>query len=734
MAQSEDELRLQLDLDLAEARKRKAELEGTDWGAVGEGAEAGALASAATLPVVAAYARYRNLGASAPRSLPAGSTGAPAEPPAPYRASPSRFSPHGGRAERLGAMVSSFARDVGESAARNPTKFAAAELAGGAAAGGVGALAREMAHDQEVGPTGEAAAELAGNVAGGLTGQVLPVGALNAMSRAARWGMQDLGQILGSMPLTGFVMSKIPVVKNWPKATANTIAERRAAAALQSRAADPEQAAQDALAAPEGVTPARATQDPGLMGIEARIAMDDPAWKKAVDDDLQSAIAKAQGELKALYSTPRGRQDWEASVVQRGAPPGATVAGDTPQQMVDSAYEAYEPVYDQFRNWPAKARLLTTTRKTPLAVMLRNAVNSSTSMAGDDTRRNVGRWLEARMGALRRREGKNGEITTGDLLSFRSAVRAKAREARKSQSNDAQERAELLDIAEDRINQVIKTWLPKDGMAALNAVDRQYGVLKTIEKAMGRSKNRELTPDNLLAELRYGGGKTTREMRTLAQSGRRAADIYGKPDAARAVAGELDEAGRTNLQNDLVHTMLQRSTLDDGGVDAVKFLNQLRGNQETARALGMSYEQLGRLDRIAQTIKMMQAPSPGAVDKLMNDGPSDVLQLISSIAASKVASEVGDITKAKAGQLAFAGFMTRYYRRLLNGLTADRAAALLMEASKNPTLYAALLTKSTAPPRVHAQVNRMLNSWLGTAAASGGDLLENLRREADELE
>lgn len=725
MAQSEEDLQAQLDLDLAEARKRKEDLESTDWDSILAGTEAGALTSVASLPLLAAYAKSRNLGAGVPGTAPGSSRYAPV---------PSRFSPHTGRAGRVGAAVSSIAREIGESAARNPLKFAAAEVAGGAAAGAAGSTAREAAHNSDVGPTGEAAAELAGNVVGGVAGGVMPVGVVNSFNRALRWGMQDLGQILGSMPLTGAIMRRIPGVRNWPQSTANTVAERRAALALQSRSGDPAQAAQDALTAPAGVTPARATQDPGLMGIEARIAADDPAWKKSVDDDLTAAVTKAQGELKNLYNTPRGRQDWEQGVVQRGAPPGATVTGDTPQQLLDSAFEAYDPVYSTFKDWPAKARLLTPTRKTPLSVMLRNAVNSSTSMAGDDTRRNVGRWLEAKMGGLRRMEGKNGEITTGDLLKLRSSVRTKAREARRSNSGDAQERAELLDIAEDRIKQVIKTWLPKDKMTELNAVDRQYGVLKTIEKAIGRSKNHELTPDNLLAELRYGSsGKTTRELRTLAQSGRRAADIYGKPDAARAVAGELDDAGRINLQNDLVHTMLQRSS-DETGIDGVKFLNHLRNNQETARALGMSHEQLGRLERIGGTLKMMQAPSPAAVDRLMNDGPSDLMQMISAVAASKVASEVTSITGSRAGALPFAGFMTRYYRRLLNSLTADKAGALLMEASRNPTLYSALLTKSTAPPRVHAQANRLLNSWLGTAAGSAGDLVDQLREQTRDLE
>lgn len=730
---------LQLDIDLAAARKRKAEMEAdVDLGAVGEGAEAGAAASALALPAIAWYARSRNLGvgpemtpgARAPGALPVNAAGE-------FRPRRPMFSPHGGKGEAVAAALSTAAREIGESAARNPKSFAAAEIAAGAGAGAGAELMHQETRDQP--PLVQDAASLAGSLVAGGTMGPLPSTAVNAVRRFLRWGMTDLPQLISALPVTGIVARRIPGIAGGLERRTEEASADRASAALRSRVADPEAAAAAAMEGPAGVTPARRTGEEGLMGVEARIAEEDPVFRKGVEDDLNAAITKTQGDLRDLYATPRGKQDWEKAVIQRVAAPGATLEGETPTDLLDSAKDSFEPLYAPYKQWPAKARLLTPTRKTPLLVMLRNAMNSRTTMAGDDTRRSVGRWLEGKMTSLARRTDRDGNLTTGDLLALRSDIRTASREA--SDSLTGKDKSELLDLAEDRVNQVLRTWLPPDMWSGLAGVDRQYGAFKTVAAAVRRSKDRELTPDNLLAELRYGG-RQTQELRSAAQSGRSVEELLGDPNRARVVASQLTAPDLANMRGSYAHSLMDRASVvgEDGGraIDGVKLQKLLSDNYDVGRSIGMSHEELGRLDNMATQLRNMQKPSPEAVAKIMTDGPGDILQLATTLAASKVSSEYVKATGSGAGSLAVTGFLSRYYRKLLNALTGDRAVQLLIDASRDPELYSALLLRKSAAPVAHRDASRKLNAWLATVAAPqaadvGTDAIDDLRREADSL-
>ncbi len=737
MAADADEI--QLDMDLAAARKRKAEMEGeVDLGGVAEGAEAGAVASALTLPAIAWYARSRNLGVAPEMTPGARHPGAlPVQAAGEFRPRRPLFSPHGGKGEAVAAALSAAAREIGESAARNPKTFAAAEIAAGAGAGAGAELMRQETRDQD--PLVQDAASLAGSVVGGGVTGPLPSAAINSVRRFFRWGMTDLPQLISALPITGIVANKIPGLGPALRGRTETAAADRAAQALQTRVADPEAAAAAAMEGPAGVTPARRTGEEGLMSVEAAIAKEDPVFKKGVEDDLNAAIGRAQGALKDLYATPRGKQDWERAVIQRVAAPGTELEGETPTDLLDSAAKSFEPLYAPFKVWPAKARLLSPTRKTPLITMMRNAMNSKTTMAGDDTRRSVGRWLEGKMSALGRRADKDGNLKTGDLLALRSDIRTASREA--SDSLNGKDKAELLDLAEDRVNQVLRTWLPRDAWSSLAGVDRQYGAFKTVSAAVRRSKDRELTPDNLLAELRYGS-RATQELRSTAQGGRTVEELLNDPERARVVASQLTPADAQNMRNSYAHALMDRATVlrEDGssGIDGAKLQKLLSDHYETGRALNMSHEELGRLDNIASQLRNMQKPAPEAVAKIMTDGPGDILQLATTLAASKVSSEIVKATESGAGSLAVTGFLSRYYRKLLNALTGDRAVQLLIDASRDPELYSALLLRKSAAPVAHRDASRKLNAWLATVAAPqaadvGADAVEELRREAESL-
>jgi hypothetical protein len=343
------------------------------------------------------------------------------------------------------------------------------------------------------------------------------------------------------------------------------------------------------------------------------------------------------------------------------------------------------------------------------------------------------------MTSLARRTDKDGNLTTGDLLALRRDIRTASREA--SDSLTGKDKGELLDLAEDRVNQVLRTWLPPDMWRGLAGVDRQYGAYKTVAAAVRRSKDRELTPDNLLAELRYGG-KNAQDLRSAAQSVRSVDELLGDPDRARVVASQLTAPDAQNMRNGYAHAIMDRASVvgEDGsrGIDGNKLQKLLADNYDVGRSLGMSHEELGRLDNMSQQLRNMQKPSPEAVAKIMTDGPGDILQLATTLAASKVSSEIVKATESGAGSLAVTGFLSRYYRKLLNGLTGDRAVQLLIDASRDPELYSSLLLRKSAAPVAHRDAARKLNAWMATVAAPqaaglGSDAVEELRREADSL-
>lgn len=727
---ADDEMEM-LELE-ARARQRQGQMAG-DTGDQGledivGGAEAGAAAGAAALPATAAYARTRPPEGEAPLisgsrrgSLPVGHEHI-------------RANLHG-KAGKVGTIVRTIADEIADTAARQPVKYAVSEIAAGTGAGAAAGAAKSAAEQEDASPLEKEVAETGASLVGGAVAGSIPVSLYNMGKRALRWGMNDFAQFIGALPVTGIVAKKIPGVSNWIKWAQEKGGADRAANALQTASENP-QAAADAVLANQrsGVTPARASGDEGLMAVEGRILSDNPGYAAKVRDDLEAAATQAQGELQDLYNTPKGREDWQRAIMERVAAPGTTIKPGTTDEMLDAAYQSFQDMYEPVKGFPMKPQLLRTSRRTDLGVMLRNVASSKTTLAGDAERKEVGRWLEGKMAALRRRQDSDGFVSSDDLLELRSDIRARSRKARSANPD----RSELLDLAADKVTDVLKSQLSGDQIRALKAADTQFSIYKTVEDAVYRAGDKELTPDHLLASVKQSASSrgafargAGEELRGLAESGRPATQLIENPGKAAMTVRNLTPEQLTNTQNDFAHTLMNMAMDQDGRIQGDALNRLIAKNRPVTDALKMSPDTLNRMSRIADELSMMQKKSPAEVTKLMQDGPSDFLQFLATIAGSKIGGEIIHLTGTRGGSLAAQSFFTKRYRALIDLMTADRAQKLLMDAQTDPQLYAALLTRRTSSPAQKALTDRVLGAWMGIpathAAKAGSAAIDEVR-------
>lgn len=623
-----------------------------------------------------------------------------------------------GRAARTAFLLKQVGEKIAETAVKHPKTFVASEAAAAAAAG----AAMQAAEQKGAGPQAQMAVGLGAGTVAGLSPAAVP----RMLKNAWRWGMKNFNPFrkAGAMP-RGAEQMQIR-------------AEDATAAADKLRAAiDPETG--QLLPEFEGMTPARIIGEERLMAQEARVLADDPELDKLVREDLVSAIKRAEFELRGLYDTPQGKEAWEQAVFQRVAPDHVEITPGTAEEMLDQLYTAFTPMYDEFKGYPIRIGLMGRGgRRTTLETMIQNVPETNRVMVDDATRAKVGRWLDSQYEGLHRtiKKDKSGTelFQSEDLLAFRSNIRAEARRAAKRQDLET---VDLLKIAEEKVEVLLKDQLPDGTMAELGIVDSHYRNYKIAEDAVyrGAAGDRGLTPDSLLQSVRasasskgsYARGEQL-ELRSLAASGRPVAKLLNDPERLRRSVANMTEADLQNTQRDFFDTILGKSMLtDDQGVEVVsgiKLKKALQTFDESAKAVRMDEGDLTRANAIADRLVMAQRPSPSPVGELYEDAPADILQLLATLVGAKHGQKVAG--RGMGSSMVLAGFFAKKARDLLGRLTSNQARIILSNSQTDPELYHQLLTMATSEPKAQAEAAQYLKAYLAEVTQRG------LRQAGDE--
>lgn len=239
-----------------------------------------------------------------------------------------------------------------------------------------------------------------------------------------------------------------------------------------------------------------------------------------------AAIARARNNALKGY---------QRVVVGEGAAPGAQIAGNDAHDMLASAYNSFQPLYDQAKGFKIVSKagspvIMKTGADVPLTKAFQQAVTDKGVMASDPERRMVKDFLA--------NEATRFNGTSDSLIDMRSNIRAQIRQLRLDGKTP---QADLLKNAETGITQVLESQLPKDARSALQTADSKYGTYKVLEDAVARSKDRPsgMTATNLSEAVksatpqgvyaRGGGGP----LRDLARAGKEVFDVRSPPTGAR---------------------------------------------------------------------------------------------------------------------------------------------------------------------------------------------------------
>ncbi len=595
-----------------------------------------------------------------------------------------------------------LADDIGQFFAKSPGKATALEGTGGAGA----KIADELAAEADASPAGR----LAANVTGGVLGTVLPSAAVGTSRRLATGMSNFLDDVLSG--------------------------EVRAARTLQEAAADPAAAARAAADAPEGVLPARATEDPNLQAIEAKVLADDPAAALKAKTDLIEAEERSVVEIAEQFGPTSNPKDFQQAVVQQGAPEGVIITSAEPDEMVAQAVKGFNKAYDDAKGIPISTQMVNVEGGN---IPLREALAQGVEDAGVLTDPRI---VERAMGRVERRitqmetKGKRVggpddapivEVMSDDILNLRHNVRLKASQLAKTGAlnADAAEEAEVLNAMNQVLTELLESQLSGPAAAALRATDARYATFKTVEAAVVRSKEKGLTPEALRASVcaRVSVGQVARgetgELGRLAETGRDVTKVLGKPDEASRLVRDMTPEQLQTAKADFNAAIAKKASPGAGKLKGDNYLKQITANEPTLKAAGFTDTEIGNMKRIGQELKLVQGKSPTAVDKLLDDNLQFVMRAVAALAGSKAGSRTLKFFggAGAGGSLILTRLGSEQMTLTLRNMTTDQADTLLRRAAiprtpEDEGLMAALLVKPTDTAKRKADAARTLNAFL----------------------
>lgn len=609
-------------------------------------------------------------------------------------------------------LLRSLGDEIGQFFAETPLKAGATELAGGVGTVGAG----EVAKAADVGPLGQFFAELAG----GVGGTVAPIGIMNLVRRGATSAL-NFGARAGG--------------------------ERRAAQLLQETAADPAAAAVAAREAPEGVLPARATEDPGLQALEAKVLADDPVLQARAVKDLEVAERVPLERLSSEFGPGTSKQEWQTRVVQETAPEGIVITQGQPDEMLSESFRAFKKAYGQAEGHKVKVNVpVSPSGKIQMPEGLLDAVFDPAILTGNKIRRRIATWLQGRYQALVKQGNRVGgtpenpvfELDSGQLIELRHIIRKQQRAKAKAgvTSADAAAEAELLANADRGLTETINRALPPEASAALRATDAKYANFKTVEEAIRRSGDQGLTSSALRGALKsrtpaggFARGETGR-LGELTEQGASVARILraGDTEQAERLVRTMNPTELKAAKGDFVAELTKRATKKFQGESRLKgqdLLNELAKGRKVLKAAGFNDGDLSRIERVGRQVQTIQQKSPAAVTELLTDNVGTVMRLLAAVAGSRAGTRALKLLGGTTGagpSLILAQFGSRQMQKQLTRLTVDKADALIRGAIDDPELFAALLVAPTSTIDQQARAARTIQTWLVSAGATAADI------------
>jgi hypothetical protein len=549
----------------------------------------------------------------------------------------------------------------------------------------------------------------------------------------------------------------------------------RAARRVQDLAPDPQAAAQ-ALDAPTQarrpgdpapeLSPARATGENNLIALEELQAARDPVFRQNIERARSTAADTLENDVRQLFGSGRTPAGWRQGVMQRvTAPDAPPIQPGSTDEMLEQAARSFDPAYEAAKGYPVYLTRLGTVADNdrPLHVLIGQAVNDTNLPAGALTPKQRARMTDELFGQLEdvaRRTGMKGlpegTVDSGTMLEFRRAIRDEIRATAKAAGGagkmSAKERARLqaLENVEDRITGTLESQLPEDVLAGLKATDARYRDFKTVEDAVWRGGDTELTPEVLYRSIKGRESRSalaqgrletptaglTGEEGSLLTVSRHGVDIKklrGDADRAARVTRGMDAEQLRALKSDYVQDMMERvrnpvearSSVDAGRttgfVDGARLMSLVddEAEQATLRAIGFTDSDLNNVRRVAAQLELVSRRSPKQIQEFITDRPGVLLRMVAAAAGSSAGRWVahrmgGGMTHS----LIIAQTGARIGREQAHQLVVDNAQNLLTRAleptDEGRALMRALLTRPTDPPNMRAEAGRRINAWMMT--------------------
>lgn len=606
-----------------------------------------------------------------------------------------------------------------------PRRFLASELTAGGGAGAGMELGRGAAQQQGVDPTvPEAVGGLLGGGALGL--------ATDAAGSLGRTGVSLTDRLFGALP--------------------------RAERSLRNVAMSPEEAAgnigmyqQDPLLS--RLTPARLSDDPGLLAGEQRLLEANPQLRARVESERLAVQEELTQQGRTMFGNTRNPVEWERDVFQFGSAPGAEIQSSNTQDMLAQARQSFVPAYNAFRNEIVDENNLRT-----LGRDVKSAIDNPQFTAGKEARESVSDFINSQLRPIAQRFNANEALTTGDLIDVRTAVRAEQRRYAGRTDASSQDRLRALDEVENVLTGRIQESLGPSLADEMAIVDGQYRQYKVLEDAVFRSGEGSLDAQALSKAIAHSARSRGQfatgadaEFRSLALTGHPVERLLADPETARRAMRDRSNEEISVVKGTVANHIFDQATVPDGPnftLSGERILRQLNSTDaqgvrftDAMKRLGYTETDITRMRDIANRLVLVQRSPHRVAQDMIGDEASIMMRLAASLGAVQTARSVVDTLgfNTGVGQLVIAGRFSNATTRQLNNLTVGQKVKLLEAATVDGELYRALLLRGNARPQQVRDAEIALNAWLATVGASaterqveeGVERVEGMFRQPD---